>query len=63
MKLKLNQDFLAPGFFESTRLLGIMAPIKNYSFCWNINHQLGMNFKLNTEKPLQLKKKLFMQQE
>lgn len=57
MKLKLNQDFLAPDFFESTRLLGIMAPIKSYFFCWQINHQLGMSFKLNNEKELLLKKK------
>ena len=58
MKYKLKQDFLAPDFFENTRLLGIMAPIKNYTFCWLVNHQMGLNFKLETSRELQLKKKL-----
>ncbi len=57
MKLRLDLNALTEDFFSETRLLGIMAPIKNYQFCWQLNNLLGYNFRLNTDIELQMKKK------
>jgi hypothetical protein len=57
MKLALNNADLAEGFFEDTRLLGIMAPIKNYQFCWQLNQQLDIDFRINNEIEIQLVRK------
>jgi hypothetical protein len=57
MKLKLDIDSLNNDFFEDTRMLGIIAPLRNYFFCWQINNVLGVKFKLNPEIEIQIKKK------
>ena len=57
MKLALDNKDLTDGFFEETRLLGIMAPIKAYLFCWQVNQLMGVDFRLNNELEIQLKKK------
>lgn len=57
MKLKLNIDELNEDFFEDTRLLGITAPIKKYQFCLQINNIMGLQFRLNPEIEIQLRKK------
>ena len=57
MKLSLNNADLTDGFFEETRLLGIMAPIKSYLFCWQLNKMLGIDFRINNEIEIQLAKK------
>lgn len=57
MKLSLNNIDLTDGFFEETRLLGIMAPIKDYQFCWQLNNVLGVDFRINNEIEIQLAKK------
>lgn len=57
MKLSLNNADLTDGFFEETRLLGIMAPVKKYSFCWRLNKLLGIDFRINNEIEIQLAKK------
>lgn len=57
MKLSLNNADLTDGFFEETRLLGIMAPIKSYQFCWHINKMLGIDFRINNEIEIQLARK------
>ena len=56
-KLCLDVDLLTDDFFEDTRLLGIIAPIKNYRFCWYINSSLSYCFRLNTDIEVQLKRK------
>lgn len=56
MKLKLDQDTLNNDFFDNTRLLGIMAPLKNYFFCWQVNNVLGVKFILNSDAELHLRK-------
>lgn len=53
----LNNKDLTDWFFEETHLLGIMAPIKDYQFCWNLNNMLGWDFRVNNEIEIQLKKK------
>ena len=57
MKLVLDKEELTSYFFEDCRLLGIMAPIKDYQFCWHVNHILGMQFRVNNEIEIQLKKR------
>jgi hypothetical protein len=57
MKLKLDVESITDDFFTDTRLLGIIAPVKNYQFCWQLNNLLGYNFRLNTDIDKQLRKK------
>lgn len=57
MKLVLDNKDLTSGFFEDTRLIGIMAPVKDYQFCWQLNTTLGMDFRSNSEIEIQLNKK------
>ena len=56
-KLALNNHALAEEFFEDTRLLGIMAPVKDYQFCWRLNSTLRMDFRINNNIEIQLKRK------
>jgi len=56
-KLSINNHDLAEAFFSDTRLLGIMAPIKNYQFCWQLNNLLNIDFRINHELEIRLKKK------
>jgi len=57
MKLKLDIDEMAEGFFEDTRLLGIMAPVRDYQFCWQLNQLFQFNFRINNNIEIQLRKK------
>jgi hypothetical protein len=57
MKLKLDIDSLNEDFFEDTRLLGIIAPVKNFQLCWQLNNLLGFNFRLNADIEIHLKKR------
>ena len=57
MKLAINNKDLTDCFFEDCRLLGIMAPIRNYQFCWHLNSLLGLDFRINNEIVIQLNKK------
>ena len=57
MKLVLDNKNLAEDFFEDTKLLGIMAPIKDYQLCWNLNNTMGMDFRINNDIEIQLTKK------
>jgi hypothetical protein len=57
MKLKIDNETLAQEFFEDAALLGIVAPIKDYQFCWQLNQILGVNFRVNNDYEIQLTKK------
>ncbi len=57
MKLKIDNDLLIEEFFENTHLLGIVAPIKNYHFVWQINQCLGFHFLINHSIEIILAKK------
>ncbi|MBK6936131.1 MAG: IPExxxVDY family protein [Chitinophagaceae bacterium] len=57
MKMVLDNKELTEGFFEDTRLLGIMAPLKDYQFCWHLNTSMGLNFRQNNEIEMKLVKK------
>lgn len=56
MKLVLDNESLTCDFFADTRLLGIMAPVKNYFFCWQLK-ALGYDFRLNSDIDRQLRRK------
>ena len=56
-KLLLDTKDITDDFFEEARLLGVMSPIKDYQFCWSLNNILGMDFRVNNDIEIQLKKK------
>ena len=57
MKLKIDNETLVEEFFDCTRLLGIVAPVKDYQFSWLINQALGFRFRINNSLEIQLRKK------
>lgn len=57
MKLKLDLDELAEEFFRESRLVGIVAPIKDYQLCWQLNQLLTIDFRNNNDIEIQLKRK------
>lgn len=57
LKLSINNHDLAEAFFEGTRLIGIMTTDKDYQFCWQLNSIMGMDFRINHEVEIRLKKK------
>jgi hypothetical protein len=57
MKLKIDNQLMVDEFFQDTRLLGIVAPIKIYQICWHLNHILKFDFRINNSIEIQLNKK------
>lgn len=57
MKLKLNIEDMTGEFFENTRLMGIVAPVKDYQFCWQLNARLRFDFRSNNDIEIQLTKR------
>ena len=57
MKLKIDNSVLVDEFFQDTRLLGIVAPLKDYRFCWHLNQLLRFDFRINNGLEIQLNKK------
>jgi hypothetical protein len=57
MKLKMDNNQMLEEFFDGTRLLGIVAPVKGYQFCWQINQSLRVDFRINHDFEIQLEKK------
>lgn len=58
MKLKLDSLGMEDDFFENTRLLGMVAPVKDYLLCWQLNQVFRFNFRINNNIEIQLTKKL-----
>ena len=58
MKLKLDMEEMAEAFFEDTRLVGIVAPLKDYQFCWQLNRLFHFNFRLDNSIDIQVTKKV-----
>ena len=56
-KLLLNTKELTEDFFSDTRLLGIMAPVKDYQFCWHLNSTIGLDFRMNNDIEIKLVKR------
>ena len=57
MKLKLDLDELAEEFFRESRLVVIVATIKDYQLCWRLNQLLTIDFRNNNDIEIQLKRK------
>jgi hypothetical protein len=55
--LKIDNEAIAEEFFDGTRLMGIVAPVKNYQFSWQLNQVTGFNFRINHDIEIQLTKK------
>ena len=56
-KLVLDTKELTGEFFSDTRLLGVMAPVKDYQFCWHLNKNIGLDFRSNNDIEIKLLKK------
>jgi len=57
MKLRIDNEAMLEDFFENTRLLGIVASIEQYRFCWHLNQILNFDFRINNSIEIQLNKK------
>ena len=57
MKLKIDNEAMVQEFFENTRLLGIVASIEQYRFCWHLNQRLNFDFRINNSIEIHLNKK------
>ena len=57
MKLVLDTEGLTDDFFEDTKLLGIMAPVKDYQLSWQLNQLMGIEFRINNDIEIQLTRK------
>ena len=57
MKLRIDNEVMVDEFFSDTRLLGIVAPIEQYRFCWHLNQTLNFDFRINNNIEIQLNKK------
>ena len=57
LKLKIDNEALAEEFFEDSLLLGIVAPVKDYQFSWQLNQMLGFSFRVNNDIEIQLTRK------
>jgi hypothetical protein len=56
-KLVLDNKEMTEEFFDDTRLLGIMAPVKDYQFCWHLNTMIGLDFRVNHDIEIRLIRK------
>jgi hypothetical protein len=57
MKLRIDNEAMLEEFFENTRLLGIIASIEQYRFCWHLNQLLNFDFRINNSIEIHLNKK------
>jgi len=57
MKLRIDNALMVEEFFADSRLLGIVAPIEQYRFCWHLNQLLNFDFRINNNIEIQLNKK------
>ena len=47
IRLKVDNDALAEDFFDGARLLGIVGPLKDYQFCWQLNQTMQIDLRVN----------------
>lgn len=57
MKYKIDHNELIDEFYVSTHLVGIVAPVKPYHFCWILNQLLKLDFRTDGGLEIQLEKK------
>lgn len=57
MKLRIDNSQSVDEFFENSRLMGIVAPLRHYQFCWLLNQHLKFDFRTYHDLEIQLEKK------
>jgi len=57
MKLRIDNEAMLEDFFDNTRMLGIVASIEQYRFCWHLNQILNFDFRINNSLEIHLNKK------
>ena len=57
MRLKVDNEALAEEFFSGTRLLGVVGPMKDYQFCWQLNQAMQIDLRINHELEIVLTRK------
>lgn len=57
MKLRIDNNLMVDEFFSDTLLLGIVAPMEQYRFCWHMNQWLNFDLRINNNIEIQLNKK------
>lgn len=55
--MRIDNEAMLEEFFENTRLLGIVASIEQYRFCWHLNQILNFDFRINNSIEIHLNKK------
>jgi hypothetical protein len=53
----MDNSLMVEEFFEGTRLMGIVAPVKGYQFSWLLNQYLQIDYRINHDLEIQLEKK------
>jgi hypothetical protein len=53
----MDNSLMMEEFFEGTQLLGIVAPLKSYQFCWQVNQVMQIDFRINNDLEIQLDKR------
>ena len=48
-KFKIDNEALAEEFFDGSRLMGIVAPVKDYQFSWQLNQVTGYKLRINND--------------
>ncbi len=57
MKFAIENSALVEDFFSDIQMMGLVAPVKDYKFCWLLNQTLGYDFRLNADIEIQLVKR------
>jgi hypothetical protein len=57
MRLRIDNSESVETFFENSRLMGIVAPVRQYQFCWLLNQRLKFDFRTYHDLEIQLEKK------
>lgn len=56
-RLVVDNEEMFQEFFDETRLLGIVGPMKDYQFCWRLNQSMQIDFRINHDLEIKLTRK------
>lgn len=57
MYLKLDDQIVFDEFFSDAKIIGVVAPMRDYYFCWRLNNDLFFDFRINNEIEIEFKRK------
>ena len=57
IKLRVDNEEMFQEFFDETRLLGVVGPMKDYQFCWHLNQAMQIDFRINHDLEIALTRK------